>query len=764
MKTKALHPAKLRKWFSDRFDRPLNSFLEAVDDDFFNEFIDTDEIIDIRLEGDKGKSFLPDAETLFFAQDGSDFGEQELPEQADLIVMPGVLQRADNPFRLLRAVHALLKDDGRLILSVPLRDVFEGKYLPRSYHAPDAHKRFYTLSSLFLELQAAWGFNSFRIRFAREYDGVPAGHGISDHYAFSLIMVVEKRPGCSSYPDVPRVIVERPVTPSNRSEDEALLDIGLSGILASTKQAGSIRRVCVLKLDHIGDFVMSLPVFDEIRAMFPDAEITCVCGSWNVSLARSLGCFDQYIACDYYGHDDRGCENSREAKAIAGQRLGVAMTGLSFDLAIDLRVPQDSRELIEIVPARHRAAIGTAEAFPFLDIALPSMEAFDAGLKVESEIAEIFVPASQFHVRGECDAPPGLKLFRPVNDGHKAIFGPYMALARGTYRLSWLLSTDGRQVDLEVDAALYDSARNHVERLSVATIQVDRSGARGTLDFELHAAVTNIEFRASVPASDEDVLLAFGGVRMESISGRPTIRHMPQAQIHIKEQMSLLLALVRNRLLAPLRPVADVRRRLGVTEERAAAPFFAIVPLSNSDLRNWPIEGFVALSRLILQHTTASIRLIGGPNQHAALEDMAERIAQDLPAGRVHNHAGRPWPEVYSSLVQTEAVISNNSGIAHVAAMLGGRVLALYSGSHQVLEWGPVGPEVRTLQASLPCGACGFDTLRECLHGHRCMHIITPAAVLASLRDMAPGSFVNVEPAADLPGEPARAEGVSFDA
>jgi ADP-heptose:LPS heptosyltransferase/SAM-dependent methyltransferase len=745
MKVKSLHPARLRQWFSNRFDRPLNSFLEAVDDEFFQQFLDSDNLLDVRLTGDEGRPFLPDVRQLFYSPDGGGFGDQSLEGQADTIVLPGVVQRVEDPFKLLRAIYPLLKTEGSLIISVPLRDIFEGKYQPTSYHAPATHKRFYTISSLFLELQAAWGFNAFRIRFAKEYDGLPYDHGISDAYAFSLVMVVTKRRARSVYPDFPLRTIEKSAVISNRSEEEAVVDVDLSGALSPRPALGDLKTICLLKLDHIGDFVMSLPVFDELRAMFPTAEITCICGGWNVSLANDLGCFDHVLSCNYYALDRGGRENTLEGRTIAAHRLGKMLAGRVFDLAIDLRVASDSRRLLESVPARLRAGIGSAEEFPFLDIALPNLEAFQRGLQVDPDVIEMALPAEIFSSRGAIDSPAGVKLIRPPADDHKFIFGPYMPLKRGAYRLNWLISTSGERIRLDVDASLYDRASDQVEVLNSTTIEVDEAGAHGMLEFELHADATKIEFRAQLPREHAGAMVVFAGCRLESISGRPTIRAMPRAQVHMKEQMSLLLALVRNRLVSSARPVADIRRRLGVRETVAEIPFFVFVPLSNSELRNWPIEGFIALGRLILSETTASVRLIGSPGQRDLLQQIAVAIAGDDGEERVVNAAGESWTDVYTGLVQAEAVISNNSGMAHVAAMLGGRVLALFSASHQVLEWGPIGPEVRTLQASLPCGACGFDTLRECLHGHRCMQIITPPGVLASLRNLAPRTFVDTK-------------------
>jgi len=78
-------------------------------------------------------------------------------------------------------------------------------------------------------------------------------------------------------------------------------------------------------------------------------------------------------------------------------------------------------------------------------------------------------------------------------------------------------------------------------------------------------------------------------------------------------------------------------------------------------------------------------------------------------------------------------VICNNSGIAHQAAALGARTLAIYSGSHQPMEWGPRGPRSRAIMMGVPCSPCGFERIEDCKHDHACMTLMTPEMVFAQV-------------------------------
>jgi ADP-heptose:LPS heptosyltransferase len=48
------------------------------------------------------------------------------------------------------------------------------------------------------------------------------------------------------------------------------------------------RRILCLRLERIGDLLMTLPALAELRALAPDGEIDLVVGSWNLDIARAI--------------------------------------------------------------------------------------------------------------------------------------------------------------------------------------------------------------------------------------------------------------------------------------------------------------------------------------------------------------------------------------------------------------------------------------------------------------------------------------------
>ena len=129
---------------------------------------------------------------------------------------------------------------------------------------------------------------------------------------------------------------------------------------------GPIARIVVLKLDHIGDFLLAAPALHLLRTSFPHAAITLICAPWNRLLAERSGLVDRVVTHDFFAE-------RAEAGRIATPRPLPPLDG-PFDLAIDLRVDPDTRPLLARLPARLTAGYWCA-AMPELDIALPPPDA-----------------------------------------------------------------------------------------------------------------------------------------------------------------------------------------------------------------------------------------------------------------------------------------------------------------------------------------------------------------------------------------------------
>ena len=95
-----------------------------------------------------------------------------------------------------------------------------------------------------------------------------------------------------------------------------------------------IRRIAVVKGDHIGDFIIALPVFDQLRVAFPEAHITLICSPWNRELGEATRLFDNI---EVQTLDSEAQRNGHIATAHRIAAIEAVKTLGHFDLVIDLK-------------------------------------------------------------------------------------------------------------------------------------------------------------------------------------------------------------------------------------------------------------------------------------------------------------------------------------------------------------------------------------------------------------------------------------------
>jgi len=141
--------------------------------------------------------------------------------------------------------------------------------------------------------------------------------------------------------------------------------------------------------------------------------------------------------------------------------------------------------------------------------------------------------------------------------------------------------------------------------------------------------------------------------------------------------------------------------------------------------KRWPEAHYAALARMLAARGCA-VWLVGSPRDHA----VAETIAQ-LAGGSCINLCGRTdIAEAADLLAAAKLVVTNDSGLMHVAAAVGRPVVALYGSSSPEFT-PPLGEYTRILSLGLECSPC-FE--RNCPLGHlRCLNDLSPQSVFAAI-------------------------------
>jgi ADP-heptose:LPS heptosyltransferase len=132
----------------------------------------------------------------------------------------------------------------------------------------------------------------------------------------------------------------------------SLLD-GLGRLLVRPgKDAGNPPpdRVLVLRLDRIGDLVMSLPALGALRDALPRARISLAVGRWNEELARRAPVDEVLVwSAPWVG---RGSEGAEGLGSILGKAR--ALRAAPPDVAVDLQGDVRSNVLLALTGARVR--------------------------------------------------------------------------------------------------------------------------------------------------------------------------------------------------------------------------------------------------------------------------------------------------------------------------------------------------------------------------------------------------------------------------
>jgi len=169
-----------------------------------------------------------------------------------------------------------------------------------------------------------------------------------------------------------------------------------------------------------------------------------------------------------------------------------------------------------------------------------------------------------------------------------------------------------------------------------------------------------------------------------------------------------------------------VRLRIGLA---ADDPLIVLCPGAEyGPAKRWPARHFAALASLAAaEWPEATIALIGSAKERALATEIAALSGQE-----VRNLCGETsLAEAIALIATARGVVSNDSGLMHVAAALGRPQVAVF-GSSDPRHTPPRSPHARVEWLHLECSPC-FE--RNCPLGHTdCLNLIAPATVFESLR------------------------------
>jgi len=159
-----------------------------------------------------------------------------------------------------------------------------------------------------------------------------------------------------------------------------------------------------------------------------------------------------------------------------------------------------------------------------------------------------------------------------------------------------------------------------------------------------------------------------------------------------------------------------------------AAPV-ALCPGARHATKRWPEEHWAALDARLAAAGVPRLWLTTA-GERDALPSLAARAAADHAA----RWCAEPLPRAAALLSRCAAAVTGDSGLMHVAAARGARVVALFGSTSPVLGFAPAGAGHAVLCRDEPCQPCTLHGRARCPRGHfRCMRELRPEAVAAAL-------------------------------
>jgi heptosyltransferase-2 len=244
--------------------------------------------------------------------------------------------------------------------------------------------------------------------------------------------------------------------------------------------------------------------------------------------------------------------------------------------------------------------------------------------------------------------------------------------------------------------------------------------------------LANIPFRIGYRGELRFGLINLALDNPRKINRPPMVEHYLALSELLKDDSSLPFGKLTPRLDVSSSAKQSVEKKLQDANIHSES-IYAICPGAEyGPSKRWPSEHFAVLAQnLIAQNSNNQIILLGSKSDHALAQEIT---AQAKQVGNIHNWCGNTsLDEAIALIGMSKAVVSNDSGLMHVAAALQIPQVAIF-GSSDPAHTPPLSDKAQVIWLNMPCSPCHK---RICPLGHlRCLKDILPEQVLATLNTL----------------------------
>lgn len=194
-------------------------------------------------------------------------------------------------------------------------------------------------------------------------------------------------------------------------------------------------------------------------------------------------------------------------------------------------------------------------------------------------------------------------------------------------------------------------------------------------------------------------------------------------------------------LTGGLAPVQDASESIqpplaALSAGKPSPATLGVAPGAQWDSKRWPEDHFAALVERQLHDNPGIVRIFLGPREENWFGGgPLEKIAQGND--RVEIIRDRSLVEVAALLAECRLLVTNDSGLLHVAEAVGTPVVALFGPTVREFGYYPLLPGSRVLETDLECRPCSRNGKRPCHRGDlACLRDIKPDQVHDTLETL----------------------------
>jgi heptosyltransferase II len=245
--------------------------------------------------------------------------------------------------------------------------------------------------------------------------------------------------------------------------------------------------------------------------------------------------------------------------------------------------------------------------------------------------------------------------------------------------------------------------------------------------------LANIPFRIGYRGELRFGLINLSLDNPSKINRPPMVEHyLALSRLLNEEQITSSFGNITPKLNVSNTAKESVEAKLSAAKISATNIFVMCPGAEYGPTKRWPTSHFADLAqRLIASNPNSQIILLGSKGDHALAQEITSQAKQNA---HIHNWCGdTSLDEAIALIGMSKAVISNDSGLMHIAAALKTPQVAIF-GSSDPAHTPPLSDQAKVIWLNLPCSPCHK---RVCPLGHlNCLNDILPEQVFATLNTL----------------------------